>query len=200
VVKQQIVDMAMNASGIRDTARVLHINPHTVLTELKKGICAGASEARGVARASSRAHRSRDLPRRGAGAPSRTDLRAGRNVELRPQQSEPAPVVARDRTSQWARVSLRLRASTGYRVSPAASTAGALWHYALLPRWWGAYERHIDTDKYRVDQENMQQIESKHINLRIRIKRLVRRTICVSKAERTHDLVIELFINRYEFG
>ena len=37
-VQQQIVDMAMNASGIRDTARVLHIRPHTVLAELKKGL------------------------------------------------------------------------------------------------------------------------------------------------------------------
>jgi len=35
-VKQQIVDMAMNASGIRDIARVLHISPTTVLKELKK--------------------------------------------------------------------------------------------------------------------------------------------------------------------
>ncbi len=35
-VKQQIIDMAMNASGIRDTARVLKISPTTVLTELKK--------------------------------------------------------------------------------------------------------------------------------------------------------------------
>jgi transposase-like protein len=35
-IKQQIVDMAMNASGIRDTARVLHISPTTVIKELKK--------------------------------------------------------------------------------------------------------------------------------------------------------------------
>jgi transposase-like protein len=35
-VKQQIVDMAMNASGIRDTARMLHVSPNTVLKELKK--------------------------------------------------------------------------------------------------------------------------------------------------------------------
>jgi insertion element IS1 protein InsB len=48
--------------------------------------------------------------------------------------------------------------------------------------------------------ENTQKIESKHINLRTRIKRLVRRTICFSKTERMHDLVIGLFINRYEFG
>ena len=48
--------------------------------------------------------------------------------------------------------------------------------------------------------ENTQKIESKHMNLRTRIKRLVRRTICFSKTEQMHDLVIGLFINRYEFG
>ena len=35
-VKQQIVDMAMNASGIRDTARVWPVSPTTVIKELKK--------------------------------------------------------------------------------------------------------------------------------------------------------------------
>ena len=35
-VKQQIIDMAMNASGVRDTARVLPISPTTVIKELKK--------------------------------------------------------------------------------------------------------------------------------------------------------------------
>jgi len=36
-VKQQIIEMAMNASGVRDTARVLHVSPTTVIKELKKG-------------------------------------------------------------------------------------------------------------------------------------------------------------------
>jgi insertion element IS1 protein InsB len=65
---------------------------------------------------------------------------------------------------------------------------------------WGAYERHIDVEKHQVGKENTQKIESKHINLRTRIKRLVRRTICFSKTEQMHDLVIGLFVNRYEFG
>ena len=65
---------------------------------------------------------------------------------------------------------------------------------------WGAYERHVEAEKHTVGKENTQKIESKHINLRTRIKRLVRRTICFSKTERMHDLVIGLFINRYEFG
>ncbi len=57
---------------------------------------------------------------------------------------------------------------------------------------WGAYERHIDAEKHQVGKENTQKIESKHINLRTRIKRLVRRTICFSKTEQMHDLVIGL--------
>jgi hypothetical protein len=44
----------------------------------------------------------------------------------------------------------------------------------------------------------MQKIESKHINQRTRIKRLARRTICFSKTIQMHDIVIGLFINRYE--
>ena len=35
-VKQQMVDMALNGSGIRDTARVLRVSPTTVITTLKK--------------------------------------------------------------------------------------------------------------------------------------------------------------------
>jgi insertion element IS1 protein InsB len=65
---------------------------------------------------------------------------------------------------------------------------------------WGAYERHIAPEQHTVGKQHTQKIESKHINLRTRIKRLVRRTICFSKTERMHDLVIGLFVNRYEFG
>jgi insertion element IS1 protein InsB len=73
-----------------------------------------------------------------------------------------------------------------------------------IPRYdtdgWGAYERHSDTAQHRVGKEDTQKIESTHLTLRTRIKRLVRRTICCSKTEHMPDLVIGLFINRYEFG
>jgi insertion element IS1 protein InsB len=65
---------------------------------------------------------------------------------------------------------------------------------------WGAYERHIDAEQHQAGKENTQKIESKHINLRTRITRLVRRTMCFAKTERLHDLVSGLIINRYEFG
>jgi insertion element IS1 protein InsB len=65
---------------------------------------------------------------------------------------------------------------------------------------WEAYERYIAPEQHEVGKENTQKIERKPINLRTRIKRLVRRTICFSQTTTMHDLVIGLFINRYEFG
>ena len=65
---------------------------------------------------------------------------------------------------------------------------------------WGAYERHLPVTQRVVGKANTQQIERKHLTLRTRIKRLARKTICFSKLEKMHDLVIGLFINRYEFG
>jgi insertion element IS1 protein InsB len=65
---------------------------------------------------------------------------------------------------------------------------------------WGAYERHLDAETHHVGKRNTQKIERKHLTLRTRIKRLARKTICFSKLEKMHDIVIGLFINRYEFG
>lgn len=65
---------------------------------------------------------------------------------------------------------------------------------------WGAYERHLDTAIHMIGKRNTQNIERKHLTLRTRIKRLARKTICFSKSEQMHNIVIGLFINREEFG
>lgn len=65
---------------------------------------------------------------------------------------------------------------------------------------WGAYERHIPADQHEIGKRKTQQIERKRLGLRTRIKRLARKTICYSRTEEMHDIVIGLFINRYEFG
>jgi insertion element IS1 protein InsB len=66
--------------------------------------------------------------------------------------------------------------------------------------YWGAYERKLVPEVHSPGKRNTQQIERKHLTLRTRIKRLVRKTICFSKSIAMHDIVIGLFINRYEFG
>src|SRR2546428_5898624 len=66
--------------------------------------------------------------------------------------------------------------------------------------YWGAYTRHLDPEEHTPGKQNTQKIERKHLTLRTRIKRLVRKTICFSKSTQMHDIVIGLFVNRYAFG
>ena len=65
---------------------------------------------------------------------------------------------------------------------------------------WGAYARHLAPETHVPGKRTTQQIERKHLTLRTRIKRLTRKTICFSKSIEMHDIVIGLFVNRYEFG
>jgi insertion element IS1 protein InsB len=66
--------------------------------------------------------------------------------------------------------------------------------------YWGASTRHLDPDEHNPGKRNTQQIERKHWTLRTRIKRLTRKTICFSRSVQMHDIVIGLFVNRYEVG
>ena len=65
---------------------------------------------------------------------------------------------------------------------------------------WGAYHRHLNPAEHEAGKRFTQPLERKHLTLRTRIKRLVRKTICFSKSVEIHDTVTGLFINRYEFG
>src|SRR5262249_35850735 len=65
---------------------------------------------------------------------------------------------------------------------------------------WGAYRRHLDPRRHVVGKRRTQQLERKHLTLRTRVKRLVRKAICFSKSVQLHEIIIGLFINRFEFG
>jgi insertion element IS1 protein InsB len=65
---------------------------------------------------------------------------------------------------------------------------------------WGAYRRHLPAAQHTVGKRYLQKIERKHLTLRTRLKRLTRQSLCFSRSIDMHDLVIGLFINRYEFG
>jgi insertion element IS1 protein InsB len=65
---------------------------------------------------------------------------------------------------------------------------------------WGAYSRNLPAANHVASKSNTQRIERKNLTLRTRVKRLARRTICFSKSEIMHDIVIGLFINFFEFS
>ena len=73
----------------------------------------------------------------------------------------------------------------------------------VVSRWftdyWWAYHDELPTVIHQIGKDQTQSIERKHLDLRTRIKRLARRTICFSKSVLMHDTVIGLFINHWFF-
>jgi insertion element IS1 protein InsB len=64
----------------------------------------------------------------------------------------------------------------------------------------GVYQRHLPPEQHTVGKLTMQKIERKHLTLRMRLKRLARKTLCFSRSRVMHDLLIGLYMNRVEFG
>ena len=64
---------------------------------------------------------------------------------------------------------------------------------------WESHSKFIPEDQHVIGRQNTQKIQNKNLLLRTRIKRLARKTICFSKSEVMHDVVIGLFINKYCF-
>jgi transposase-like protein len=62
-VKRQIVEMTLNGSGVRDSARVLQVGPNTVLKELKKSVRPLAGEPKRRRGVLSRGDHGRSTPR-----------------------------------------------------------------------------------------------------------------------------------------
>jgi insertion element IS1 protein InsB len=192
-VKQQIVDMALNGSGVRDTARVLGISKDTVVSELKKK----QTELEPVNRPF--LDRLGDLDR---------PILLARVEEA--EADEMWSFVGQKTAPRWLwqaldhRTGIVLASVFGRREDQAFLELKALLEPFGIRRFftdgWGAYRRHLDPAEHEVGKRFTQQLERKHLTLRTRIKRLVRKTICFSKTIEMHDTVIGLFINRYEFG
>ena len=64
---------------------------------------------------------------------------------------------------------------------------------------WGAYEACLPAAQHQKGKAPMQRLERKHLTLRTRLKRLMRKTICFSKKQFFHDGLITLFIVHFLF-
>ncbi len=138
-----------------------------------------------------------------------------RACEVRPActraKTQPRTLLVRPQLYHEALQTMRQRQLTAEFQEPYAARAGevflklkvllepfGLTHYYTDK--WGAYTRHLDPKQHTASKRSTQKIEHKHLTLRTRIKRLVRKTICFSKSTQMHDIVIGLFVNRYAFG
>jgi IS1 family transposase len=192
-VKQQIIDMSLNASGVRDTARALRISTDTVRSELKKKEPVLESVNTALLRTLQPNEMVVDIQRAGEAEIDEMWSFVGKKKEPRwlwhAINHHTGAVLAYVFGRRKAEVFLQLKTL----LEPFGLTRFYTDH-------WGAYTRHLESDMHCLGKRNTQKIERKHLTLRTRMKRLVRKTICFSKSTQMHDLVIGLFVNRYAFG
>ena len=189
----QIQQPTLNGSGIRDTGRVLKISPTTVINELKKRESSLESVNRALLESLD---------------PSKVIVKIQRVDEAELDEMWSYVGSKDDPRWLWHAIDHESGKVLAY-VFGDHKDAVFLQLKALLEPFgitrfytddWGAYERHLSSEEHVIGKQNTQKIERKHLTLRTRIKRLVRKTICFSKLNKMHDIVIGLFINRYEFG
>lgn len=194
-VRKQVLDMAINGSGIRDTGRVLRINKGTVINTIAKQEGKLLSVNPQI----------RQLLDSECGT-SAYILPACEAAELDEQWS-----FVGDKSNQrwlWYAVDHKTNTVLAYVFGKRKDEVFRQLKKLLEPFGiqkfytddWGAYTRNLDENKHEVGKRNTQKIERKNLNFRTWIKRLARKTICFSKLEKMHDIVIGMLINKVEFG
>lgn len=192
--KFKIIQMAMNGSGIRDTARVLDISVNTVIKELKK----------------------KETEIQKVNITYLNSIEFLNEIEIDVVRVEEAEVdemwsyVGSKENQRWLwhaidhKTGIILAFTFGRRKDEVFVELKSLLEPFGIKMYYtdnlGTYERKLDKNEHEVGKRNTQKIERKHLTLRTRIKRLARKTICFSKLEKMHDIVIGLFINITEFG
>ena len=189
-IKERILDMAVNANGIRDTAPVLNIAIATVLSTLR--LLENNLESINI--------RVLENP----------DCYSLKVLIVKVELDEMWSFVGNKKNQRWLwhAIDHKTGKILAYVFGRRKDEVFKKLRKLLMPFGikkfytddWGSYERHLPSDKHIIGKKNTQKIERKHLTLRTRIKRLARKTICFSKSSQMHDIVIGLFINRYEFG
>ena len=192
-VKELIIDMSLNASGIRDTARSLHISTDTVLSELKKKELMLKSVNTALLNTLNPDEVTVDIER--AGEAEMDELWSYVRCKSNPRWLWHA--IDHHTGAVLAYVFGRRKDEVFLKLKALLDRFGLTHYYTDK---WGAYTRHLDPEQHTVSKRGTQKIERKYLTLRTRIKRLVRKTIRFSKSTQMHDIVIGLFVNRYAFG
>jgi insertion element IS1 protein InsB len=155
-VKQQIIDMSLNASGIRDTARVLHISTDTVLRELRKKEDALASVNTALLRTVDSAEIIVDIEQAGEAEVDEMWSFVGNKGNPRwwwhASDHHTGAVLAYVFGCRTDAVFLQLKAL----LAPCGLTRFSTDH-------WGAYPRHLDAAVHCPGTQNTQKIERKHL-------------------------------------
>jgi insertion element IS1 protein InsB len=185
--------MSLNASGVRDTARVLRISTDTILSELKKKEAVLESVNTTLLRTLHANEVTVAIERAGEAEVDEMWSFVGKKQDQRWLWH----AIDHATGAVLAYVFGRRKDAVFLQLQGLLEPCGLTHFYT---DHWGAYTRHLDPAVHCPGKRCTQKIERKHLTLRTRIKRVVCKTICFSKSAQMHDIVIGLFVNRYAFG
>ncbi|EMG9895046.1 MULTISPECIES: IS1 family transposase [Enterobacteriaceae] len=178
---QTIVDMAMNGSGCRDTARVLKISLNTVLRHLKNF----------------------------APNPVAQNVEPGAEVVICCEADEQWSYVRSKGNPRWLFYAYdRIRKRVLAHVFGPRNALTLRRLLALLSQFniafymtdaWPVYRTLLASTSHVVSKKYTQRIERHNLNLRTHLKRLARRTICFSKSEVMHDKIIGWYLTIHHY-
>ncbi|HEI6905442.1 TPA: IS1 family transposase [Yersinia enterocolitica] len=178
---QTIIDMAMNGSGCRDTARLLKISLNTVLRHLKNLPPASGSAKR----------------------------EPGAEVVICCETDEQWSYVRCKGNLRWLfyaddRIRKRVIAHVfgprnALTLQRLLVLLGQFTIAFYMTDTWPVYRTLLSSTSHVISKKYTQRIERHNLNLRTHLKRLTRKTICFSKSEEMHDKIIGwyLTINHY---
>jgi insertion element IS1 protein InsB len=160
-IRRQVVALALNGSGIRDTARVLRISPTTVIAIPKKSRRTAPRQLRvttlsSFTRPPSPGRRRRRIDEMG----SFVDTKATARWLWHALEPHTGRVLAYVVDPRKVAMFLKLQALLAPFGITRYDTAKA-----------GVYQRYLPPEQHRVGKLTMQKIERKHLTLRTRLKR-----------------------------
>jgi insertion element IS1 protein InsB len=191
----------MNARGLRDTVRVVHVSPTTVLKELKKRHRRLDQGHQAVVQHLPPAHVEREIWRVDA-------LEGGHGLSS--ERDELGSSVRSHTHPRWLWHAMDhhpgkgLAYVWGRRQATVFVELKALWEPFGITRYctegWGAYERHGEAERPTGGKAPTQTIERQPRHWRTRSKGVVRGALGLAKTVPRHDVVLGRFSKRYEWG
>lgn len=210
-MRDRVVDMAMNGSGTRDTARVLGINKDTV-THVLRSLHDHVNPVNEEYLKDLGPDIEIDLVLE-SGADQDENEEDHDSEKMKPVEAEADEMWSfyHDKFHQdwlwWAvdhETNTPLAFAFGTREYCNLDVLLARLRDYNITRFYTdnnfAYGSRIPVEKHEIGKRNTQHIERDHLTLRTRIKRLARKTICFSKVKEIHEAVIGTFINLFYFG
>ena len=174
-VRELVVPMCLNGSGIRDTARVLRVSATTVMKLIRE--------------------QAKNLP---------SEKLANRIADVELDEMWSFVEKKKKQCRLWLAYSPKHRQmlaySLGRRTDESLQKLLGKLSAVQVTRFytdnWESYQNLIPEVRHWIGKRGTQRIERQNLNFRTHLKRLQRRTICFSKTKEMLDAVVRLYIHQ----